>query len=165
MPDYSKGVIYTIRNRNDDTKIYVGSTSQPLYKRFHQHKKDSKKEKLMNFKLYIEVNNDWSNWYIELYENYSCNNKDELCKREGEIIRLIGTLNSRIAGRDKKQYRIDNADKIKEYYIDNADKIKEQVKQYRIDNFDKVKEQKKQYYIDNVDKIKEQKNNIILTKK
>ena len=44
MPDYSNGKIYTIRNRNDDTKIYVGSTSQPLYKRFHQHKKDSKKE-------------------------------------------------------------------------------------------------------------------------
>jgi predicted GIY-YIG superfamily endonuclease len=44
MPDYSKGQIYTIRNRNDDKKIYVGSTLQPLYKRFHQHKINSKKK-------------------------------------------------------------------------------------------------------------------------
>ena len=178
MPDYSKGVIYTIRNKNDATKIYVGSTSQPLYKRFHQHKINCKKESNMNIKFYVEVANDWTNWYIELYENYSCNNKNELCKREGEVIREIGTLNSKIEGRDKKQYRLDNADKIKEqkkeYYINNADKIKEhyidnadkikqyrienadKIKQYYIDNADKILENKKEYYINNADKIKEQ---------
>ncbi len=180
MPDYSKGVIYTIRNRNDDTKIYVGSTCQPLYKRFHQHKLSCKQEKLMNIKLYVEVANDWSNWYIELYENYQCNNKNELCKREGEIIRLIGTLNSRIEGRDrkqyyidnadtikenKKQYNIDNADTIKQYNIDNADKFKEQRKQYRINNADKVKENNKQYYIDNANKIKEYNKQYYIDKK
>ena len=69
MPDYSKGQIYTIRCRTDDTKIYVGSTIQPLYKRFYSHKIDSKKEKCMNVKLYIEVNGNWDDWYIELYEN------------------------------------------------------------------------------------------------
>ena len=151
MPDYSKGKIYTIRNRNDDTKIYVGSTIQSLAVRFGGHKKHSKIEKYMNMKLYIEVNNDWSNWYIELYENYSCENREQLLKREGEIIRLIGTLNVKIAGRDIKQYRIDNADKIKQYYIDNADKKKEYNKQYRIENADRLK----QYYIDNAEKIKE----------
>ena len=77
MPDYSKGQIYTIRNRNDDTKIYVGSSIQPLYKRFHQHKIDSKRKKCMNMKLYKEVNNDWTNWHIEfvfrlvIKKNYS----------------------------------------------------------------------------------------------
>ena len=44
MPDYSKGQIYTIRNRNDDSKIYIGSTIQPLYKRLYTHKCYSKKE-------------------------------------------------------------------------------------------------------------------------
>ena len=151
MPDYSKGQIYTIRCRTDDTKIYVGSTIQPLYKRFYNHKIDSKNEKCMNMKLYIEVNGNWDDWYIELYENYPCNNKNELEKREGEIIRLIGTLNRYIAGRDNKQYNIDNADKIKQYYIENADKIK----QYNIENADKIKERKKQYYIENADKIKQ----------
>ncbi len=157
MPDYSKGQIYTIRCRTDDTKIYVGSTIQPLYKRFYNHKIDSCKERCMNMKLYIEVNGNWDDWYIELYENYPCNNKNELEKREGEIIRLIGTLNRYIAGRDRKEYYVDNADKIKQYFIENAAKIREQQKQYYIDNTNIIKEKTKQYYIKNFDKIKEKK--------
>ncbi len=151
MPDYSKGKIYTIRNRNEHAKIYVGSTIQSLAVRFSGHKRNSKTEKCINYKLYVEINNDWDNWYIELYENYPCNSKEELCKKEGEIIREIGTLNSRIECRDKKQYYIDNADRIKEYYIENADKIKK----YYIENADKIKEQSKQYYLENADKIKQ----------
>ena len=96
MPDYSNGKIYTIRCKTDNDKIYVGSTTQPLHKRFYGHKRDSKNERFKNIKLYIEINNDWDNWYIELYEIYPCSNKEELCKKEGEIIRLIGTLNTRI---------------------------------------------------------------------
>jgi len=121
MPDYSKSKIYTIRNRNDDSKIYVGSTIQPLAVRLGEHKRKCKSEKCKNFKLYKEVNNDWSNWYIELYENYPCSCREELSKREGEIIRLIGTLNAYIAGRNKK-----------EYYKENINKIKECRKQYRL---------------------------------
>ncbi len=184
MPDYSKGQIYTIRNRNDEAKIYVGSTIQPLYKRFHVHKSHSKCEENMNRLLYIEVNGNWDNWYIELYENYPCNSKNELEKREGEIIRLIGTLNRIIAGRDDKQYFIDNKELIlktnKEYRLENADKIKEQkkqyhienkehilnkVKKYTIENADKIKEYKKQYYLENADTIKEYKKQYYLKKK
>ena len=56
MPNYADGKIYTIRNRNDTTLIYVGSTTQPLYKRFYSHKKDSeKKDKYPNHKLYSIV--------------------------------------------------------------------------------------------------------------
>jgi hypothetical protein len=46
MPDYQKGKICTIRNRNDDTKIYVGSTIQPLAVRFAGHKEIIKLKKL-----------------------------------------------------------------------------------------------------------------------
>jgi hypothetical protein len=156
MPDYSKGLIYTIRNREDDTKIYVGSTIQPLYKRFHQHKIDSKKEKMYKLiKLYQEVNNDWSNWYIELYENYPCSCREELHKKEGEVIRLIGTLNKYIAGRDHKEWYIDNIEKVKErgdkYRIENADIIKERKKQYSIKNAEMLREKAKNYRINNID--------------
>jgi hypothetical protein len=157
MPDYSNGKIYTIRNRNDDTKIYVGSTIQSLAVRFAGHKRDS--QRYMKYKLYVEVHNDWDNWYIELYENYQCNNREELHKREGEIIRLIGTLNMVIAGRDKTQYRIENSDKMKEYQkqyrIENVERIKEEKQQYYMENTDKIKEYKKQYYIENINNIKE----------
>jgi hypothetical protein len=166
MPDYSNGKIYTIRNRNDNTKIYVGSTIQPLYKRFGCHKKDSKREECMNRLLYIEVNNDWSNWYVELYENYPCNNRNELDKREGEVIRLIGTLNMSIAGRDKKEYKKEYyqnhtdtiLEKNKIYYKDNVEEILEKQKMYYKDNADEILEKQKMYYKDNADKIKERVN-------
>ncbi len=128
MPDYSKGKIYTIRCKNDPSLIYVGSTIQSLAKRMGGHK-DSKKNKIKypNHQLYTKIE-DWKDWYIELYENCPCDNKEELLKREGEIIREIGTLNRSVAGRTKKEWEIDNADKRtkqkKEYHIDNADKLK-----------------------------------------
>ncbi len=169
MPDYSKGQIYTIRNRNDDNKIYVGSTIEPLYKRFYKHKSDSHREEHINMKIYIEVNGDWTNWYIELYENYPCNSKKELKKREGEVIRLIGTLNSRIEGRNSKEYYIDNSNKIKEqvnqYRIENPDVIKERKRQYYIKNKDKINEKIKQYRIENPDKMKEKDKQYRLNKK
>jgi DNA polymerase III delta prime subunit len=162
MPDYSKGKIYTIRCRNDDTKIYVGSTIQSLAVRFGAHKRSSKSEKCKKFKLYIEVNGDWSNWYIELYELFPCSCKDELCKREGEIIRLIGNLNMIINGRDKKEYYENNKDKLKEknkeYYKDNVEEILEKQKMYYKDNADEILEKQKMYYKDNADQIKERVN-------
>ncbi len=136
MPDYSNGKIYTIRCKTDDSKIYVGSTIQPLAVRFGGHKRNSRTERKKHYKLYAEINDNWDDWYIELYENYPCSCKEELCKREGEVIRLIGNLNVRIEGRDKKQYCIDNVEKKKEYD-----------KQYRIENADKRNTQKKEYYL------------------
>jgi len=34
---YKNGKIYTIRYKNDDSLIYVGSTIQPLFKRWFEH--------------------------------------------------------------------------------------------------------------------------------
>ncbi len=138
MPDYSKGKIYTIRCRNDATLIYVGSTIQPLAKRWGLHKCKS----LLHpeILIYKTMNNDWDSWYIELHELYPCNSKEELCKKEGEIIRLIGNLNKRIEGRTrlehyndnkeilleyKKEYRENNKNKIKDYYLNNQEKLQE----------------------------------------
>ena len=146
MPDYSKGKIYTIRNRNDPSKVYVGSTIQALAVRFGGHKKHSEEDKRKNIKLYVEVKNDWSDWYIELYENYPCNNREELHKREGEIIREIGNLNMIIAGRNCKEYREENKEKNKEYREINKEKIKEYKTKYYKEHKEQnqKKEQKKQ---------------------
>jgi hypothetical protein len=158
---YKRGMIYTIRNIKDDTMIYVGSTINNLSKRFDNHKKCCKYSK-SGMKLYSLIeNNDWTDWYIELYEAYPCNNKKELNRREGEVIREIGTINKCIAGRTKKEYYKMNADIIKEdkkkYYEKNADIIKEKIKIHRVVNADKVKETRKKYYDKNADIIKENK--------
>jgi len=51
--------------------------------------------------------------YIELIEAYPCNNKEELCKREGEVMRATeNTVNKQLAGRTQKQYNKDNKEAI-----------------------------------------------------
>ena len=141
---YCRGMIYTIRNIKDDAMIYVGSTINTLSKRFDNHKRDCKTNKLSLYS-YIE-NSDWTDWYIELYEAYPCNNKKELNRREGEVIREIGTINKNIAGRTKK-----------EYYKDNFENIKERSTKNYYSNIKKKKEYNNNYYKENTDKILEQK--------
>ena len=122
MPvNYQNGRIYTIRCYDDPDLIYIGSTAQPLYKRFSTHKAYSTYEHCKNRPLYKAVNEnyegDWSQFYIELYEQYPCNNREELNKREGEIIRELGnTLNKNIAGRTRQEWLNVNTDYWKNYY-------------------------------------------------
>ena len=139
MPDYSKGKIYTIRCKTDTSLIYVGSTIQSLSKRFAGHKLD--KDRGYNSLLYKQIN-DWNDWFIELYENCPCNSVEELRKKEGEIIRLIGTLNYQIAGRNHKEYNDDNKEKYHEYRKINAEKMRNYAKEYRAKNYEKIKEEK-----------------------
>jgi hypothetical protein len=124
--------------------------------------------KTSNTKFYTSVHNNWDDWYIELYEVFPCENKQELCRREGQIIREIGTLNSKISGitqqesdklsREKHKEARKEARKIyveehkelisakaKENYENHREEILEAAKQYNINNNDKVKERKKIY--------------------
>ena len=172
MPDYSKGQIYTIRNYDDIDLIYVGSTTQKLTDRFGQHKRVCLKHP--NYLLYSKVNNNWNNWYIELYEDYPCNTREELGKREGEVMReLKANLNKKIEGRTLKEYYVDNKNELldyqNQYYADNKKERLDYQKQYDDNNKDNKKlyyqnnrqnilEQKKQYYLQNKDKYKQRYN-------
>jgi len=159
MLDYQQGKIYTIRCRTNDTLIYVGSTTQPLCKRFYQHKIYSNKDKVKHLLIYKTINNEWDNWYIELYELYPCSCKEELEKKEGEIIRLIGNLNMKIAGRTNKEYIQDHIVKIKDlrkkWENNNKDSIKEYQDNYREQNREKNIDYAKNYYNANKEKIAE----------
>ncbi len=63
---YKNGKMYTIRYKNDDSLIYVGSTVQPLFKRWHQHKKNSINEKSIkyNYPLYKKIRDTYIYKYI-----------------------------------------------------------------------------------------------------
>ena len=86
MPNYQDGKIYTVRFHDNDKLIYIGSTTQSIAKRFSTHKRNLNKSTLC---LCVEnnYNNDWTSCYYELYENHPCNSKDELHRKEGEVIR------------------------------------------------------------------------------
>jgi len=171
MPiDYSKGKIYCIRSPNTDL-IYIGSTCQKLSQRMGEHRINIKKNRNTTSKIIFEYGEP----YIELLENYPCNNKEELLKKEGEHIRTNNCCNKYIAGRTHKQYYEDNKEQQdeqhKQYYEINKEKIKEYVKEYYETNKEKIKEQnkehyeankkqkqkqRKQYKLNNPEKIKEQ---------
>ena len=116
MNKYHNGKIYTVRCRTDNNLIYVGSTCQALYKRWHEHKKGIYNPNYENKLLYITMKEKGiDHFYIELYKEVKCENKEQLCKAEGEIIREIGTLNQMVAGRTRHEYNIEEREKIQLY--------------------------------------------------
>jgi hypothetical protein len=141
MVNYQNGKVYCIRS-NQTEKVYIGSTTQSLCRRLAGHKAKYKfwlnnpKDYTSSFELI-----KFEDSYIELVENCPCNNKEELYKREGEIMRQYNNrVNMLISGRTDKQYREDNKEIIKEKdkikYENNKEKIKERSKE-RYENIGK----------------------------
>jgi len=164
MPDYKNGKIYTIRCRDDPTLIYVGSTTQQLSQRWTDHKQNANNPKIHDYTMKVYEcmrNNNFESFYIELYEDYPCDNKEQLNRREGQIIRELGTLNSRIEGRTLQEYREDNKDNknkyMREYHYKHQERRNKYNKEYHEKNKDRYKEKGKEYREKNAEKIKEKK--------
>jgi hypothetical protein len=139
--DYKNGQIYCIRSHQTD-QIYIGSTCSPLAKRFYDHKKKSNNRISKQITQYEDA-------YIELIENYPCNSKKELNRREGQHMRNTeNCINKKIAGRTQKEYDFDNKEQIsqyhKEWYEENKEQILEKQKEYSKNNKEKRAEQQKQ---------------------
>jgi sensor c-di-GMP phosphodiesterase-like protein len=141
MPDYSKGKIYTIRCHSNDKLIYVGSTIQSLPVRLGGHKRQ-KDTSISKYITNPENFTTWDDWYIELYEMYQSNCREELNKREREVIREIATIN-------KLGYYADKKSRMKEYQAEHKDEIKARKKEYQAEHKDEIKEHKKEYYNNN----------------
>ena len=94
--DYTKGVIYVIKN-DVNNEIYVGGTTRKLTDRFTEHIYDAGRARSANrnnrFHLFMKAIG-FEHFYIELYEKYPCSTKQELGIREKSVIRDIGTLNT-----------------------------------------------------------------------
>jgi hypothetical protein len=156
---------------NNSGLIYVGSTIQSIERRLKQHE--------YNYRYYLENKNcfitsfliiEKNNYTIHLINSVQCIDKKQRNIIETLYILNESSVNKIHPGRDDKQYRQDNKEKIKEnmkeYRQDNKEKIKENMKQYRQDNKEKIKQwhdnnkehikqYKKQYRQDNKEKIKE----------
>jgi hypothetical protein len=137
MPDYKQSKIYTITYKN---YIYIGSTTLLLKYRFILHQT----QKTCSMYKYINENYDgnWNKWKINLYENYPCNSKKELSKREGEIIRyfkndiIYNVINKRVEGRTTKEWINDNKEKYTKYtkqYNNNRKDIRKQRDRIKIE--------------------------------
>ena len=134
------GKIYKIID-NTNNNVYIGSTCKTLKNRLSHHKSNYKQflKGLYGYNTSYNLikNNDYK---IELLEACNIKTKQELFEREKYYIQNNECINKVVPGRNKKEYREANKDKIKDYYITNKDKIIEYKKQYRIDNKDKNNE-------------------------
>ena len=135
MPNYQGGRIYKIVNCVNDL-VYVGSTCQPLSKRFFDHKsKCNFQPHRKIYKAFVEIGVE--NFHIELIKLFPCTCKEQLTAEEGRTIRELDSINKGynqyVAGRSHKQY-----------YADNKDIIVEKMKKYQDDHKEKIIEQHKQ---------------------
>ncbi len=130
MVNYNNGKIYKIINEKGET-IYIGSTTETLCRRFGKHKLFCKNNKII------------------LIENHSCNNREELRKREQEIINETpNLLNINKAYRSPEDLKQQEREKSKRLYKNSPEYRKRQIeisKKWRIDNPEKVLENKKKY--------------------
>ena len=148
MPDYQKGKIYKIVDLNEEM-IYFGSTCQQyLCQRMSTHRSSYKK--LNNYCSSHDIFDKYGveNCKILLIENYPCNSKEELLKKEGEYIRQLNCVNKTIPDRTLKEYK-------KLYTTSHKNEKKQYDKIYREDNKDEIIKKKKKYNDENRDKIKE----------
>lgn len=84
-PKYQNGKIYKLVNKNTRQMLYIGSTIQTLNQRLVGHKSCIKNR---TSKTYREIERyGIENIIIELIENFPCNSKKELEKKEGSYIK------------------------------------------------------------------------------
>jgi len=155
MPNYQNGKIYSLRSHQTDD-IYIGSTTQSLAVRKAGHRDNYKKHLNGKYPFTTSFNIiKFDDCYIELMENYQCNSRNELERREGQLIREMDCVNKNIAGRTPKEYRDDNKEVIAERTKKWHEANKEKIKEYRDDNKEVIAERGKEYYEENKEVIKE----------
>ena len=154
---YSAGKIYTIRSFQTD-KFYIGSTIQPLHKRLrgHRYSFETQTRETTSYEIIKYDDN-----YIELLEEYPCENKNQLNKREGELIRLHinSCVNRYIAGRTQAEYRNEPKHRekavqvSKDYRVANKQKVKEMMHEYNIKNRETIAVNHQKYRAEHLEAI------------
>lgn len=133
--NYENSKVYAIRS-NDSDNIYIGSTTSSLSKRLSDHRTQFKAWLNQSTKPYytsFEILKH-PNHYIELMEEYPCENKMQLEKREGELIRKH---------KGKAVNKVINGRTVKERYYDTHEKQLQDKQKYH--NSDKGKEKNTEY--------------------
>jgi len=143
MPDYSRARIYKIVC-DTSGEVYYGSTIQSLSMRLTGHRQDARRDRCSSKQII-----DRGNYSIVLVEEYPCENKEQLCRRERYYIENNECVNKQVPTRTKKQYHQDNkawkAEYDKNYVENNKDWKVEKNKRYYQDNREKIIEYQREY--------------------
>ena len=87
-----------------------------LAQRMAQHRRDMRYKERQHWKIYKAINEIGRDaLFIELLEDYPCQKREELLRKEGEKMREHQSeLSKIISGRSKKQYRQENSQQTQE---------------------------------------------------
>ena len=155
--DFTKSVIYHIRQMESKEVVYVGSTTN-FSQRKSEHKHSCNKEEGKRFTLpiycHIRDNGGFNCFEIIPIKSLKLENKTELLIAEQEEMdkhqTLVNSLKAHTTIEELKEYKKQN-DKL--YYQENKEDIKEKTKQYYQEN----KENRKLYYQENKEILNEKK--------
>ena len=140
MPDYSRGKIYRLVC-NETGEQYIGSTIRTLAERLSNHTREAKNEKMACKSKQIILRGDYS---IVLVEEYPCENRNQLERRERHYIETMECINYNIPTRTHQ-----------EWVEVNKEKIAEQHRLYQQEKKEEIIEYKHQYDKNNKDKRNE----------
>ena len=142
MNRYDDGKIYKVVS-DQTTDVYYGSTCSTLYDRYARHTHYYRIGRACSIKRILKYDDS----KIVLVENFPCNNKDELLRRERYYIENNDCVNIQVPLRT-----------VKEYYDDYQQEIIAQKKEYRAVNKEKIKLSSKKYREENKEAINKHKN-------
>ena len=147
MNRYEKGKIYKITDIGLN-KVYVGSTCEKISQRMVRHRSNYKSHlsgcygRNSLFDLFDEFGVD--NCKIYLIENFPCQSKEELLKREGELIQELACVNKLVMGRPATEYRNqpDVKERRKEYNKEYREKTLNKLNEYDKAKYQRLKEER-----------------------
>ena len=164
---YKKAKIYKVTDVGYNM-CYIGSTIQPLSKRFGHHKGTYHSGACASsiiFKTYGK-----ENCKITLIEDYPCDNKEQLKPREGHYIETMECVNKFIAGGGKsdwdrryyQKHKKEHKQRSKKYYQEKSEQVKEKAKEYRETHSEQKRETDRKYRENNKETLKAKQLELIL---
>jgi hypothetical protein len=149
MVNYANGKIYAVRSPHTEL-YYIGSTTVELSTRMAKHRS--------KYNLWKKTNNgkhgcrshqilELGDAYIELIEDYPCENKKQLERREGQLQRENKSMvvNKQTAGQTEEELKEKKAIADKEYAESHKDKYNEIKRRYAEAHPERVIEAKEKY--------------------
>ena len=129
---YSKGKIYRLVC-NTTGQQYIGSTSQSLSQRLGNHKSEYKRflygkitDKLTSFSILSE-----NNFEMILIEDYPCENKNQLERRERHFIETMECINKVKPAQTREEHLEYNRQYDRQYRKDHKEEISKINRDYR----------------------------------
>ena len=136
--DYKNGKIYRLVYNG---KQYVGATTQPLHKRKYQHKLkwQNGERKYTSYILFEEAQGE--DVEVVLIEEYPCENKEQLFKRERYWIENIegGCINKKTPITTSQEHKEKNRKRNTKYREANRQNIRQRQKKWEQENKTKIK--------------------------